>query len=272
MTDWRSGRSSRQKNRAWPLVALVLAGCGPSKPVLLDRPADWPVACGARKLFNSPDAYIYARDEADVAEAAGWVKETRDYINRKYRAELGKGLVLVQSPGDAPVVSTLEQELALERDPANVVTPMRHPQSAAELRNRLAAEGVPEGPTVRGATVPLPPDKLAALGLRLPPLPWAVAAPSHALAVGCAVEVGTAAFRKKRPDLSEEQARKLADLTKNTLAKSFEIGRGDVVFILWAQQQKGWSDDQRREAILSKLRQTFRSNWLPVPTDEALGW
>ena len=43
-------------------------------------------------------------------------------------------------------------------------------------------------------------------------------------------------------------------------------------FVSKAQRQKGWSDDQRRGAIRAYLKHVLRSNGLPVPKDEELGW
>jgi len=92
------------------------------------------------------------------------------------------------------------------------------------------------------------------------------------LAVECGIEVGTAALRKNRPNIPEEQSRKAANMMGGTLAKAFEITRGDPVFWLWAERQREWSDDKKRDAIRDRIRHTCRSNGLPPPKDEDLEW
>jgi hypothetical protein len=72
--------------------------------------------------------------------------------------------------------------------------------------------------------------------------------------------------------MNEEQARKAATMFKDSFARAFEIGRGNPVFIAWAQRQSDWSDDQRRDAIRAYLRHVFKSNWLPAPKEEDLEW
>ena len=59
------------------LVASQLA-CAPTK--LLDPPAGWPVEWKSRKLFNTPNAYIYAGNDA----AAGQVDEIAARVNREF--------------------------------------------------------------------------------------------------------------------------------------------------------------------------------------------
>lgn len=255
------------------LGAIVAAGCGPSKPsVVLEAPKDYPAALGAKTLYHTPQGYIYAASEIAAGEADGWLKEVKSYVKHTYKRELGKGVVIVMEPSDRPVAATLEEELAMERDPTLIVTPPRKPKPVEDLRRRLAEKGMPEQAMLRGVTVPLTAEKLRQLGLQLPGVPWAAATPSHALAVECGLDVAVGAICKQRPDITPEQARRAASWMPGNLAKAFEITRGDPVFILWTQQQKDWSDDQRRQAILERLRHTCRSNWLPAPKDEDLEW
>jgi hypothetical protein len=258
----------------WLLAGvLVASGCGPTPPkVILETPKDFPAKLGERKLYHTPQAYIYARTDVAAGEADQWVKEVRDYVQRKYQRDLGKGVVIVMDPADEPIVQTLEEEMVLERDPTLITAPPRKPKSIAEIRKKLADEGVPEGPSIRGTTIPLSGQMLRRLGLNLPDMPWAVAAPGHELAVECGIDVGTSVFRKKKPELTPEQARKMASMVSGTLAKSFEIVRGEPVLILWVQRQDDWPAEQKREEIRERIRHTFRANWLPAPKEEDLEW
>lgn len=255
------------------LLMSICAGCGPRPPkVLLDSPAEMPADLGEKKLFHTPQAYIYARDELAAGEMDRMVKDVASYVKRKHGRELGKGLVLIMDPKDAPIASTIEDQLVLERDPSIMVTKPRHPKTVEETRSRMIDEGIPERPMIRGASLPLPRSKQSDLGLGGSDAPWAIAVPSHDLAVESGVEVGVGALRKKRPDITEEQARKLAGSFSNSFAKAFEIVRPIPLFVYWAQAQSDWSDDQRREAILAFVKHVYRSNWLPVPSDDELQW
>lgn len=291
-------------------IALLIVGCGPKPPpVILESPKGFPEKCGTRKLYHTPQAYIYARSDIAAGEADAWVKDIRDYIQRNYQRELGKGVVIVMDPADEPLARTLEEELAIERDPAVMPTPPRKPKTVAEIRRKLAEQGVPEAPTVRGTTIPLSPEALRRPSLSRsapingpkqdpelpasqnetttkdaapspgyadspdwPALSWAVAAPSHELAKECGIEVGMAALQKKRPDVPPEKIRQAVSMLSDSLAKMFELVRGEPVFVLWVQQQQDWSDDRKREVIRERIRYVFRSHWMPVPKDEDLEW
>lgn len=251
----------------------AIAGCGPSKPsVLLETPANVPTELNGRKLYHTPQAYIYARSDKAAGEADRWVLDVKNYIKRNHKRELEKGVVIVMDPADPPFAQTLVDAYIIERDPSIVVTQPRRPKSVADLRKQMAAEGIPERASVKATTLALSRVRLEDLRLNVPVAPWATAAPSHELAVECGIEVGAGGLRKKRPDWSEEQARKAASMFKDSFAKAFEITRGNPVFIAWAQRQSDWSDDQRRDAILKYLRHTFTTNWLPPPKDEDLEW
>ncbi len=255
------------------MILATIVGCGPSKPaVLLETPANVPAEYNGRRLYHTPQAYIYARSDESAGEADRWVLDVKKYIQRNYHRDLEKGVVIVMDPSDVPVAQTLEDLLILERDPSIQVTKPRHEKSLAEIRKKMSAEGISERASVRGSTIVLPRGKRESMHLQMGATPWVVTAPSHELAVECGVEVGAGGLRKKRPNWSEEQSRKAASMFKDSFAKAFEMARGNPVFIAWVQRQGDWSDDQRRGAILKYLKHVFAANWLPAPSDEELEW
>lgn len=254
------------------VAACYLSGCGPQPPkVLLDAPADYPATLDGRRLFHTPNAFIYARNETDAGEADRWVKAVGDYIRRKHGGELDKGLILIMDPQDRPLVDSLDAQAALEQDPSLMVTQPRRPKSVEEIRQTMSDEGIPEKAAVRGASLPLTRRILQQQGIDIN-VPWAVSAPSEELAREVGVEMGVGLLRKKRPALSEEDARSALSGYAATLAKPLKIVRGHPVFVLWVQRQPNWTDDHRREAIREQIRDTFRSNWLPTPKDDDLQW
>jgi hypothetical protein len=228
----------------------------------------------SKKLYHTPNAYIYAANDQAAAEADQWIQETNKYLTRKHGRPWLKGIVLVMEPGDPPVAADLEEELALERDPTVTPTKPRKMRTLEEYRKKLADDGVPEAPYVRGITIPMPRSKVRALGFTTADAPWALAAPSHALAVECGIPVNAGLMRKKFPSLvkTDEQARQIAERTRERGAKPFEITRGLTLGIVWVEQQSDWTDEQRWDAIRDVIRYTYRVNWLPQPKDEDLEW
>lgn len=255
------------------LAGLTPIGCGPQPPkIVLETPPGFPDRCGERRLFHTPNAYIYARSDLDAGEADRWVKEIKDYIRRKYKRDLPKGVVLVMSPEDPAVIDSLEEQVLMERDPSIMRTRPRNPKSVEEVRKRMVEEGIPEGPLVKAASIALPPRKVRELCGSMADVPWSVAAPNHALAIETGEAVGVAALRKKRPDISEDRARSAVHSLSKSFAKPFEIVRPMPVFVLWVQAQEDWNDDQRREAIIEQMRHTYKTNWLPAPAEKELQW
>lgn len=273
----RRGRRVAVMSETAALGLLWLAACGgPAPPqTLLKLPDDYPATWKGHSLYHTPNAFIYAPDDFSAGEADRWVADVRRYVSKCFQGDLGKGVVIVLGPGDEAFAQTIEQQLALERDSEVMVTPPRKPETASEIRRRMRKEGIPEGPTVHAAAVPLTPQKLAEMGLRIHAPVWAVGAPSHERCADSGAEVMIAAFHKKQPKADEKKIRQVMSTNtyaRNLGAKPFEVNRAPVLFGLWAQKQKDWSDDRRREEIRRFIKQTLRSNGLPVPKDEDLEW
>jgi hypothetical protein len=255
------------------LAVLSITGCGPARPrEILQAPEGYPAEFNGRRLYHTPQAYIYARNEIAAGEADRWVSEAESYIKSQFKADLPKGVVVVMEPDDPPIASTIEEELAIQRDPAIMRTSPRRLRTADEIRKEMSAQGVQEQPVVRGSTLPLTAERLRNMGLQLPAPAWAVAAPSHELAVICGKEVGIAAARKMAPNLTESQVKKVSEMGKEKLALAFEMPRLEVVFLLWIQSRQDMNDEQRREAMRNYIRRLYRSNWLPAPDDNHLDW
>lgn len=261
------------RRMTWGIAAVAMAGgCAPTAPTLLERPEGFAETWHAHRLYHTPNAYIYARSETAAGEADAWVQEVGVYLQKKYKRSLGKGLVLVMDPEDAPLARTLDEALAFERDPAVMITQPKRLKSAEEMRKRYEKEGQSERAMARGVSLPLSSQKVEALGLKTPPMPWAVAASSKELARDCGRETGVSVLRKQRPDISDERANTAAGMMEGTLAKGFTLTRGEPLVTMWVQRQTDWSYEQKRDAIRTYLHHVCRSNWLPAPKDEDLEW
>lgn len=255
------------------LSILSMTSCGPARPrQVLEAPEGYPAEFSGRHLFHTPQAYIYARNEIVAGEADRWVSEVKNYVKSQYKGELAKGIVVVMEPDDPPLAKTIEEEIAIQRDPAIMRTSPRRLRTADEIRKEMTAQGVQEQPVLRGSTLPLTPERLRNMGLQVPSPAWAVAAPSHELAVVCGKEVGIAAARKMAPNLTESQVQKVSEMGKEKLALAFEMPRLEIVFLLWIQSRQDMTDEQRRDAMRTYIRQLYRSNWLPTPDENQLDW
>ena len=254
---------------------VLLTGCGPAHgppKVLLPDPGDMPAQASGRRLFNTPNAFIYAHSDTDAGEADRWVVGVKDYIRRNYRKELDKGVVLVNGPGDEPLARTIEDLYAHENDPSLMTTPPRRSQSPEQVREKLQKEGLSEDAFIRGCSVPLTAARLETMGISMQGATWAMAGPSHALASECGIATIAAGLMKRNPKLTAEQAHDAAARFPDLAAMPFEMARGQPIMILWVQQQKEWTDDQRRTAIIKYLKGQLRKNGLPVPPDNEMGW
>lgn len=255
------------------LVLSIWAGCGPAGPrEVLEAPQGFPESFSGRRLYHTPQAYIYAHSDTAAGDADRWVIDAKSYIKSRYKGELAKGVVIVMEPEDPPLARTVDEQISYERDPAIMRTQPRKMKTAEEIRTKLNEDGIPELPAVRSNPIPLTAQRLQALGLAVPESPWAVAVPSHQLALNCAVEVGAPAFRKKAPKLTEEQSRKVAEMAKGTLSKAIEISIPMTVFELWVQSQSSMSDEQRRAAIHRCIPHFCHANGLPAPPEEEIDW
>lgn len=83
------------------LVVVMLAGCAPAG--LQRIPPDWPHDVEGRALYVTPRAFIYATSPA----AAGWMdrylNQRVPQIEKRFGVSLGRGVVIVVSPGDRPM-------------------------------------------------------------------------------------------------------------------------------------------------------------------------
>ncbi len=91
----------------WVCLLLSLSGgCGPA--VVLDYPDHFPEKWSGRKLYHTPNAYIYASNPFAAREADQAVIRVADFFLReKTGATSGKGLVLVTGRWDELIDSDL---------------------------------------------------------------------------------------------------------------------------------------------------------------------
>lgn len=80
------------------LLLLLLGGCGPA--VVLENPAGWPGEFAGRKLYHTPNAYIYATSEAAAGEIDRRMVDVAGDFETASGAASTKGLFFVVDTGD----------------------------------------------------------------------------------------------------------------------------------------------------------------------------
>lgn len=81
---------------------LALSGCGPR--VVLNPPEGWPAEWKGRRIYNTPNAYIYASSDRAAGEADRLVQSVaKDFADQGGKPT--KGMVIVSKRGDPPITT-----------------------------------------------------------------------------------------------------------------------------------------------------------------------
>lgn len=98
--------SSNMRRFLWVCLLLGLGGgCGPM--VVLDAPEHFPEKWLGRKLYHTPNAYIYASNPLAAGEADREVARVGKFLREKAGGTPGKGLVIVTDCWDEVIDSDL---------------------------------------------------------------------------------------------------------------------------------------------------------------------
>ncbi len=255
------------------LVASQLA-CAPVK--LLDPPAGWPVEWKNRKLFNTPNAYIYARNDA----AAGQVDEIAARVNREFQkrtdGRLVKGLLLVNDLGEHPVIADHETytKLMLNRSAGirnQALTDAQLETQYARIRQTMADRGTQAEMELLMTPVSLSRTDLT-LMLGFDSNVSDSAAWSAVISTSALIE-----YANRENMQSELHNRKIGLVLQVPLApiilfeerlrnaKAF-VARDVEVFRNLAHQQADWSEEKRQDETLAYMERKLNETLLPVIT------
>jgi len=262
------------------LGAVLLGGqwaCAPAK--LLDPPAGWPVEWKNRKLFNTPNAYIYARNAA----AAGQVDEIAARVSREFQKRTDgrpvKGLLLVNDVDDKPVIPDHEAytKLMLTRSAAarnQALTDAQLEAQYARILQTMADQGTQADMELLMTPVSLGRmDLTRMLGFETgvsDSVSW-----SAVLSTSALIE-----YANRENMQSELHNRKIGLVLQVPLApiilfeerlrnaKAF-VARDVVVFRSLAHQQADWSEEKRQDETLAYMERKLNETLLPVITQLA---
>ena len=260
------------------LLGAVLCGgqlaCAPVK--LLDPPAGWPVEWKNRKLFNTPNAYIYAGNAA----TAGQVDEIAARVNREFQTRtdgrLVKGLLLVNDVDEEPIIADHQTytKLMLNRSASarnQALTDAQLEAQYARIRQTMADRG-----TQAEMELLMTPVSLGRLDLtRMLGFESNV---SDAVAWSVVISTSALIEHANRENMqSELHSRKIGLVLQVPLApiilfeerlrnaKAF-VARDVAVFRNLAHQQAGWSEEKRQDETLAYMERKLNETLLPVIT------
>ncbi|MCH8852950.1 MAG: hypothetical protein IID41_09915 [Planctomycetes bacterium] len=260
------------------LLSAVLCGgqlaCAPTK--LLDPPAGWPVEWKNRKLFNTPNAYIYAGNAA----AAGQVDAIAERVNREFQkrtdGRLVKGLLLVNDVNEEPVIADHEAytKLMLNRSASVRNRALTDAQLEAQytgIRQTMADRG-----TQAEMELLMTPVSLGRLDLtRMLGFENSV---SDSVAWSAVISTTALIEYANRENMqSELHHRKIGLVLQVPLApiilfeerlrnaKAF-VARDVAVFRSLAHQQAAWSEAKRQDETLAYMERKLNETLLPVIT------
>lgn len=238
---------------AFAIIALIAfaEGCGPGK--LLDAPAELPTELNGRRLWHTPRAYIYAAEEAIAGETDRWIAELGAHVRRTYKAELGKGLVVVIDKDEPPFVRSFEELIRLQRRTARAADVDQHELPDDEThRRRLAGAGMTEELACRVTPFELDAKALADGGLPEPlpsDLMWSISCPSESLMEKSMWEFAPKAIEEKHGKSFAVATFWAWPIAFAEAAKGFRLGRDVLAFELWTIRQTEWPIEKRRKAI-----------------------
>jgi len=260
------------------LLGVVLFGsglaCAPAK--LLDPPAGWPVEWKNRKLFNTPNAYIYAGNDA----AAGQVDEIAARVGREFQKRTDgrpvKGLLLVNDVDEEPVIADHEAytKLMLTRSAAALDQELTDAQLEAQyagIRQTMADQGTEAEMELLMTPVSLGREDLTQmLGFE--------SNVSDSVAWSAVISTSALIEYANRENMqSELHSRKIGLVLQVPLApiilfeerlrnaKAF-VARDVAVFRNLAHQQAGWSEEKRQDETLAYMERKLNEALLPVIT------
>lgn len=255
-------------------VLMIIVGCGPTR--LLEPPSGWPAEWKNRRLYNTPNAFIYAGSDA----AAGEADSLAEKVAREFKERTGgrpvKGLFLVTDLGQQPVIPDHRTycKLMLARQTAGD----RGPLSEAQLEEQCDAivKAMAQQGTDPEMELLITPASLSASDL----LDHLGMGRGVASSVDWAVALSTSALIEQavRENMqSELKQREIGLVLQVPLAPiiMFEerlrnckaaVSRDVTMFRRLASLQVGWSEDRRQDETQAYMERKLNEALLPVLT------
>lgn len=247
--------------RLLPLLLALLVGCAPR--VVLERPANWPAEWRQRALFNTPGAFIYARNPQFAGEADRWLQSVRRQFERDAGVPPTKGILLVSDVGAPPLVDDADRLFDMlsraEQESADAVA-RADARAAHESQTSAPASAPSSAPTAQpddDNSVTTTRRQLEELGLDAAWLQTCTAFPIYdadlreTLAFAAPVD-GAAAWTVSVP--TADACRQAAERMLDGIFKKAEVGIGERILLApWMPLMRGMAADEliaERDAAL----------------------
>jgi hypothetical protein len=245
---------------ATALLLLVTGACAPS--VLLDRPDEWPAQWRDRRLYHTPNAFIYASSAAAAGEVDRLLVEVTGAFRSRTPGQPEKGLIVVTDTGDPPIadgetqlriVEQPERKSATTQSAGLVVTSRpsdSHDGIDEEDRREFAKLGLSIELLLAGTPFGIRHADLTG-GLGLPPAAaqsakWAAAMPTRAMCRSMMSKTMSAALKQEEVTLAQRLLiAPWLPLLESIAADELAAARRTVLFERLVSSQAGWTDDQR---------------------------
>ncbi len=238
------------------LAVYGQTGCGPT--VVCAKPSAWPGEWSGRRLYHTPNAYIYASGDA----AAGEADRLAASVSKEYQDRSGmlpsKGLLIVGDAGEEPVVSDLRTMLEIAQrvglDAAEKKSDLQLQEEAGQAEQEMAEKGFDPAIILRMLPLPLDERSLCAL----PEFPQQVAAEVEwAAAVPTKAAIREGLRGMLRMVLKQEDVKPAAKVLLLALLPLLEgrmvdhaaVKRNEVLFERMVMTEASWSKDKKKETI-----------------------
>ncbi len=259
------------------LGGVLLGGqfaCAPAK--LLDPPAGWPATWNNRKLYHTPNAYIYAGSatvarESDELAARVW----REFEDRTERAGQ-KGLILVTDIDEQPVIPNYRAycDLCAKRDAAArgvVLTDEDLERRYETICAAMEDQGIDPETDLLMTSVSLTGQELSGL-LGFPTdaaqsVDWAVAVPTSRLIQQAVQENMQGEMNKREVGLiAQVLLEPVMVFEKRVRNVKASVSRDVELFRNHAKQQAEWNESEREQQVQAYMQRKLAESLRPVLT------
>ncbi len=258
-------------------VAVFIAGqigCAPAK--LLDPPTGWPIEWKNRKLYNTPNAYIYARNDSAAGQADALAERVTHEFSKRTGGRSVKGLLLVNDLDEEPVVPDHKTycNLMLSKAAAGrgqTLSAEELEERYGKIRQAMAEQGTDAEMELMMTPISLDRSDLSdTLGLERTvseSVDWAAAISTEALIEEANRKNMQAELKNREIGLVLQMPLAPIIMFEERLrnAKAF-VARDVTLFRNLANQQQGWSEEKRQDETQAYMERKLNEALLPVIT------
>jgi len=235
------------------MLAGMVPGCAPR--VLLDNPAGWPENWADRRLFNTPNAFIYATNKGVAGEADRLIQQVANDFRRQTGRQTPKGLLFATDVLDAPLVRDGRQWFEMTEQ-SKAISENRPALTPPELDEKWVAfeQGVSElgvGADLLLQMVPfhITPEQLPHVlgfsGGTPQDVSWVLVIPTHALVRKCNQTVLRATLEKEGiGPVAQVLVAPMLALAESMAVEGTAVARNIVLFSQFARCQTDWTPEE----------------------------